>query len=97
MAFGNQGNDTIWGGTGEDFLDGRNETGPLYGGSENEELRMGFGNDTASYEDGDEAIYGGDKVSTGVDSDRIDLSALETGVTVKLTGDEQGTITDGID
>ncbi len=78
---GGAGNDTIFGGVGNDSLMGGADADTFI-------IEDGFGQDT---------IIGGETFTTGVDLDTIDLSAVTTGVTLTLTGDEAGTITDGTD
>lgn len=84
---GGGGNDTLIGGEGQDLLDG----GPggddlLYGGGGDDQFafRNGFGNDTA---------IGGE---TGeIFGDRIDAIGVTGNVTLTMTGNESGTLTDG--
>ena len=73
------GADTILGGTGDDLINAHADGDRII-------LEDNFGNDT---------IYGGENVSTGTDSDTLDLSAVTQDTTVDLTSNdpEAGTIT----
>ncbi|KIN71487.1 Hint domain-containing protein [Sulfitobacter guttiformis] len=77
------GMDTLRGGTGADYMDGGDDADTFI-------IEDSFGNDT---------IIGGEGLTDGtdVDSDTIDGGTLSGDVTVSFTGDEAGTITDGID
>ncbi len=79
QILGQDGSDTIAGGAGADVLDGGADADTFI-------LEDGFGNDT---------ITGGDTVTTGANLDTIDLSAVTAPVTVTMTGDYTGTLTDG--
>ena len=87
--FGNtySGIENVYGGAGDDTLQGDANDNILSGGDGADRFVVvdGFGNDT---------ISGG---SGGNDDDVLDLSALTFGVTVSYTGAETGTITDGTD
>ena len=81
LIFGFDGAQTLLGGTGTDTLDGRDDA------------------DTFVVEDsfGADEIWGGEGVSTGIDRDRIDFSAMSVAVTVTYSGFEAGSATDGTD
>ncbi|SPF80391.1 Hint domain-containing protein [Pseudoprimorskyibacter insulae] len=107
-VFGNDGNDSIDGGGGNDSLVGGvgNDTivagsgaDTLVGGTGNDSLTGGDDEDTFVIADdfGTDTIAGGEGISTGTDSDHIDLSALTVGVTIADAGAEAGTVTDGGD
>ncbi len=93
---GNVGNDSLIGGTGNDYIDGAYEDDTILGGEGDDTLYGGDGVDLFIVEDGfgNDVITGGEG---GVDFDTIDLSGLSGPATVTYTGDEAGTITDGID
>jgi len=82
------GADTISGGDGDDTISG---------GDGDDQLSGDGGDDTFIVEDG----FGSDTITGGETSetqgDVLDLSNLSSPVTVKYTGDEAGTITDGTD
>ncbi len=83
---GGAGADTIFGGAGADTIDGGTGNDSLEGGDDADTfvVQDGFGTDT---------IVGGEG---GIDNDTIDLSRVTVPVTVTYTGDEAGTITDGV-
>ncbi|MEL6476243.1 MAG: calcium-binding protein [Pseudomonadota bacterium] len=91
---GGVGNDVLYGGNDDDTLTGFGGFSHIDGGDD--VLYGGDGSDLFEVEAtfGTDTIYGGEG---GTDSDTLDLSALDTGVTVTYTGDEQGTFTDGTD
>ncbi|QGX99015.1 hypothetical protein EI983_12345 [Roseovarius faecimaris] len=75
------GEDTILGGTGDDLIYAHADGDVII-------LEDNFGNDT---------IVGGENVSTGLDNDTLDLSAVTTDTTIDLTSanPEAGTVSDG--
>ncbi len=77
---GGTGADDVYSGTGADILDGGDDADRFF-------ISDNFGNDT---------IAGGEGWGTGWDYDSIDLSAVTSPLTVTYTGDEAGTITDGV-
>ncbi|MCP5088224.1 MAG: hypothetical protein GY952_15640 [Rhodobacteraceae bacterium] len=85
--YGGRGDDTLYGGTGDDTLEGGVGDDTLYGGDDADtfQLQNGFDNDV---------VVGGEG---GTDNDTLDASALNSGVTVTMTGDEAGTLVDGSD
>ena len=93
---GGTGDDTLYGGTGDDTLDGGTGRDTLVGGAGSDTLYGGDNRDTFVLEDGfeNDLIFGGEG---GADTDTIDASALTSGVSVTLTGDEAGTMSDGTD
>lgn len=91
------GDDTVYGGAGNDTLRGEAGSDLLVGGTGNDSMNGGADADIFRLTDGfdtDEAD-GGETVTTGVDHDVIDLSALSAGVVGALSGDEQGAVNDG--
>ena len=80
------GADIVFGGTGNDTIDGGAANDTLFGGDGDDRfvLTGTFGNDT---------ITGGEGVETT--GDRVDLSAITTGVTVTLGALDTGTLTSG--
>jgi Ca2+-binding RTX toxin-like protein len=88
--YGEAGNDYIAGGDGRDAITGGSGADTMYGGADSDSfiLSNGFGNDR---------IFGGEAVTTGVDSDKIDARTVTNGLTVTMTGNEAGTMTDGTD
>jgi len=92
--YGNGGDDTIFAGAGND---------DVYGGTGDDTLNGGAGNDTLSGGEGADRIvltggFGTDTVvggETGTDNDTLDTSGLTSGVSVTLSGDEAGTLTNG--
>ena len=97
FLWGQDGNDLQIGGAGNDTIQADQGNDTLIGGLGNDRLLGGADADLFSFADGfgNDTIIGGETVTTGVDFDTIDLSALTTGVTVTYTGNEAGTITDG--
>ncbi|MEL7099718.1 MAG: Hint domain-containing protein [Pseudomonadota bacterium] len=108
-VYGGAGHDTITNSDGDDSLDGGSgddsivATGgedTLRGGTGDDTMKGGEDADTFIIEDdfGNDVITGGEGTtdSTDVDYDTIDLSALSGAVTLTWTGDEAGTITDGV-
>lgn len=79
------GNDTVDGGTGDDTIVAGVGNDSLQGGDGADQFQLddGFGTDT---------IVGGEG---GTDNDTLDATGLTSGVTVTLSGDEAGTLTDG--
>ena len=79
--------DFIYGGAGDDTIAAGAREDTIYGGDDSDQIIIddGFGADV---------IYGGEG---GADFDTIDLSALGTGVTVTLSDNEEGILTDGTD
>jgi len=98
--YGGDGNDTIQSGTGnasaEYFGDAGDDRFEDRGGN-NQTFTGGTGSDTyvALNGIGNDTVIGGEDPGD-TDLDVIDLSALGSGVTVTFTGDEAGTISDGI-
>ena len=88
LIIASAGNDTLEGGDGNDTLDGGIDNDSMSGGADSDTfiINNGWGQDT---------IFGGETVTTGVDFDTIDLSAVTIGVTVTYSAAEAGTITDG--
>ncbi|PTX54193.1 Ca2+-binding RTX toxin-like protein [Litoreibacter ponti] len=84
-----------WSG-GADTLDGGAGADRLYGGGGDDTILGGDGADTVFVNDGfgNDLVQGG---AGGTDIDRIDLSEVSDAVTVSLSGDKAGLITDGID
>lgn len=78
-------NDTVYGGTGNDTIAASADDDTLFGGDDADIFIL---SDTG----GSDSIVGGEG---GTDQDRIDASALTTGVTVSFTGSEAGVITNG--
>ncbi|MDE4131877.1 Hint domain-containing protein [Phaeobacter sp. QD34_3] len=102
---GGVGNDSIVATDGNDTLDGGDGNDTLYGGNHNDLLIGGAGDDLMFGEAdadlfqmsdgfGNDTLTGGE---AGIDFDKVDLTAVTTGVSVTYTGDEAGTITDGAD
>ncbi len=87
--FAGIGNDTVIGGDGDDYLGGEEGDDLIQGGADSDTIELWgpFGADT---------IDGGEAVTTGVDFDQIDASATGEGVTLNITGDEAGTISDSV-
>lgn len=89
--------DTIQGGTGDDSLDGQAGDDLIEGGAGNDTLLGSDGDDTFALEDGfgNDVITGGETDETK--GDRLDLSALTSGVRVDLGGadPEAGSVSDG--
>lgn len=75
--WGNDGNDVIHLSGGADLLEGQADADTFI-------ITDGFGNAT---------LTGGDEISTGINLDTIDLSALTHAVTITFTGNGAGTIT----
>lgn len=90
------GNDTLDGGDGADTMFGGNDDDLLIGGAGADIMHGESGADTFQMSDGfgNDTLTGGE---AGVDYDTVDLAAVTTGVTVSYTGDEAGSITDGVD
>ena len=86
---GGTGNDTLEGGAGDDIINGQDGNDLMTGGDDADTFLISDG-------DGTDTITGGEGVTTGVDLDRIDLSAVTTAVTVTYAGDEAGTATYGV-
>lgn len=84
LLVGQGGADTIYGGTGDDIINGGAETDALFGGDDDDTFvqEAGFGSDV---------IEGGEG---GTDSDEI-WSTQDVDITVTISGDEAGTISDG--
>lgn len=82
---GGAGSDTIRGESGDDLIDGGTGADSIYGGVGDDTIAISdsFGNDTIYGEDGS--------------GDKLDASAVTTGVTVTFTDGEDGTLTDGSD
>ncbi len=82
-AYGYGGNDTIWGNTNNDYIDGGNDNDRLYGWSGNDTLwgrngndylDGGTGNDYLGGESGNDTLLGGsgnDFLSGGIGNDRL--------------------------
>ncbi|MGB3408301.1 MAG: calcium-binding protein, partial [Jannaschia sp.] len=93
---GGDGNDTISGGAGADSILGGAGDDVLNGGTGADFLSGGDGADTflvTAGAFGNDTIVGGEG---GTDNDTIDLSGFAGPVTVLYTGNEAGTITDGV-
>jgi Hint domain-containing protein/hemolysin type calcium-binding protein len=95
--------DVVHGNDGDDFIDAGLANDTLFGDAGNDTLVAGVGDDTLYGGEGADTIrlddgFGTDTIAggeTGTDQDVIDAGNLTSGVTVTLTGDEAGTITDG--
>ncbi len=101
---GGNGADTIDGGAGNDVLNGDAGNDSLLGGDGNDTLNGGAGTDTMAGGSGDDVFvlsdgYGTDTITGGetgeVIGDTLDVSALTSGITVTLTGNEAGTAVNG--
>lgn len=93
---GDGGNDTVYGGAGNDYVEGAAGDDTLFGGAGDDTLAGGAGQDTIVFEDG----FGSDTVTggeSGTDHDLMDFSSLTAAVTMVLSVDEGGTVTDGTD
>ncbi|MDJ0824195.1 MAG: Hint domain-containing protein [Rhodobacter sp.] len=96
--------DSITGGTGDDVLYADAGTDTVVGGTGNDTIYVGGGDDTIEGgDDADQIVFldgfGSDTVTGGeggADTDIIDLSFLTSGVSGTLSGDEAGTITQGM-
>ncbi|SMY07753.1 Hint domain-containing protein [Flavimaricola marinus] len=88
-------NDTLYGGTGNDTLSGQEGDDTLFGGAGNDILDGGDGRDAFIGADdmGNDTIVGG---SGGDDFDLVELGAINTGVNVTYSDDEDGTFNFGI-
>jgi Ca2+-binding RTX toxin-like protein len=98
--FGGAGDDTLSGGSGDDRLSGEAGDDTLIGGRGDDRLFGGTGNDLMEGGKGDDTFlvsedFGTDTISGGDGRDAIDLSSLAGPVTVSMTGDGRGTITQG--
>ena len=82
------GNDTIHGGTGDDFINGLSGNDRVHGRAGNDLLIGGAGNDIVFWDPGKDTINGG----SGIDS--VDYSARTAGVTVVGA---TGTVTGGVE
>ena len=93
------GNDVLYGGAGDDTLEGGDGADTLNGGTGADLLAGRADGDTFVLEDGfgADTLEGGEAVTTGTDSDVIEAGAVTGDVTVTFTGDEAGTLTDGVD
>lgn len=101
---GGSGNDSLSGGTGTDTLSGGSGADTIDGGRGDDTLAGGTGDDLLSGENdadtfvvednfGTDTIVGGEGVTYTSDTDRIDFSALTTGVNVTFSATEAGTAT----
>jgi len=90
----NQGDDSLTGGAGDDSIIAGGGDDTLIGGTGADTMEGGDGADTFTLADGfgTDTITGGEG---GTDNDVIDASGLTTGISVTLSGDETGTISDG--
>lgn len=98
-VLGGIGDDSLQGESGDDTLDGGDGADVLLGGTGDDLMSGGADADRIVVQDGfgADTIAGGETVTTGSDTDTLDASALPGAVTVTYTGDEAGTITDGVD
>lgn len=78
---GGAGNDTLQGGLREDLMDGGDDADTFI-------IEDSFGADT---------IKGGEGVTTGTDRDRVDFSALTSGISVTYSANAAADATDGAD
>ena len=72
---GSAGNDRLWGGGGDDILDGGEGNDLLVSHAGDDELHGGAGNDTLAGQDDDDALYGGegnDRLFGGAGNDTLD-------------------------
>ncbi|WP_052175044.1 Hint domain-containing protein [Paracoccus sanguinis] len=106
---GDDGSDTLFGGSEADSLDGGNENDRLEGGDGADNIVVGRGDTALGQNDADvfrldpvqtgtgaATITGGEGVTAGgTDVDRIDATAITSGVTVNYTGSEAGTLSGG--
>lgn len=106
IFYAGAGNDSLDGAGGSDILWGEQGDDTVFGGAGNDTIAGGTGADSLVGGDGDdlfvvENLFGADTIQGGetgeTAGDRLDLSALTTGVTVNLTSanPETGTISDG--
>ncbi len=100
------GSDTLNGGAGDDHIYGGDGNDTVYAGGGDDVISGGTGNDLLFGEDdadtfivqdafGNDTIYGGTTVTTGVDWDVLDLTGVTVPLTIDYDGDGYGTITDG--
>ncbi|PYG33079.1 hemolysin type calcium-binding protein [Pelagimonas varians] len=97
---GGLGDDVVYGMSGNDTLNGDEGQDTLTGGAGDDVIDGGADQDVIAFEDGfgDDTVAGGEAVSTGVDFDTLDLSAVSTsGVNVIFSGDEAGSVSSGSD
>ena len=100
-AAGFGGDDSLRGGAGNDTFQGDQGQDTLRGGAGDDGLSGGDDADLFIIEDGfgSDDIYGGEGVTSGVDQDMLDFSALSAGVNVTGNGSvaERGTASSGAD
>lgn len=94
-------------GSGDDTITGSLAADSITTGAGDDVIAMGAGDDTIDAGTGDDTItitdgFGNDNITAGedgagTDTDVLDGSGLTDDVTVTLTGDEVGTVTDGTD
>ena len=73
-ALGDRGHDTVWGGAGDDFVNGAQDNDEAHGGGGNDWLRTGIGNDKVWGDDGDDllrTVDGSDEIHGGAGVDEI--------------------------
>ena len=87
-----QGDDQLYGGAGNDTIQGDHGDDTLYGGAGNDILSGGKGWDRFVFSDG----FGADTVIGGENYDTIDLTGLANPVSVVFSGVGAGTITDTV-
>ncbi len=76
--YGEEGNDTIWGGSGKETLDGGIGNDYLYGGNGNDSLNGSYGNDTLYGAGGNDTLrggYGNDYMSGGDGNDYLEVTS----------------------
>lgn len=100
-----QGNDTIFGGLGDDLITAKNGNNVVFGGSGSDTITSGTGADTISGGSGIDSISAGagnDIISGGLDRDfidvgtgidRVDIARFDTGDNTVGSGPTTGTVT----
>jgi len=98
---GDNGNDALFGGADNDDVEGDRGNDTLDGGTGNDTLDGGDGDDTILLNDNfaDDGLPDADTIIGGegdeTNGDTLDGSSLTQNVTVNMTGDEEGTVTNG--